>query len=1071
VIQVIGLDGIARARRHGSKVSFGEDMRDSQIVKLAHAEQSGNFVTRGQTDGDTRLQTYRRLREYPLIVGVGVASREALASVNARAAYYYGWAALGSVIALLVAAGLLFGMREQQRAARALRDSEERFRQMAGGIRDVFFLQDLDISRMYYVSPAYEQVWGRSCESLYAHPQSFAEAIHPHDRPHVLASAARGRDTGFDHEFRIIRPDGALRWIQARGFPIRDARGVAYRMAGVATDITERKLAEEQREKVQAQYRATFDQAAVGVTHTSLDGRFVIANRKLCEMLGYSEAELQALRFGDITQADDVSPSRRLMQELLTDPTQAFLPPIDKRYVRKDGSVLWATVAAAIVRDAGGAPQYFVTTILDITSQKAAQAALIESEAQFQQLARNIPEGFWITDVRTRRLLFISPVFEAIAGRRPSSAEAAWGEWTALIHPQDRERAIQVYRQMDVAPQDCDYRIVRPDGALRWVRSRGYPVRDAGGVIYRIAGTVEDITERKSVEETARRAEAHYRATFDQAAVGIAHASLDGALIKVNHHFCSLLGYEESELVGRRVADITHPADRKITEDMGWRLAREPEAGVPEYEKRYLRKDGSALWVAVAVSLVRDSAGAPDYFIAMIKDISARKDAEQKLVHQAHYDALTQLPNRTVFYDRLAQTLEQCRRHEWNAALLYLDIDRFKVVNDTLGHPIGDALLQKIAARLAACLRGGDTVARIGGDEFGVIAADLRDAQDAGKVAQKIVEALQAPFDLDGHELFVSASIGIAVFPLDGADGNALTKNADAAMFSAKERGRNNYQFYTAEMNEKAMERLLMQNDLRRALERREFSLHFQPKASLADGRIAGFEALLRWKRPGQRAVSPAEFVPILEDTGLIVPVGTWVIRAACRQLADWRAQGVSPVPVAVNVSAKQFVHCDLCAVVDDALREFDVPPSLLEVEITETDAMESPAHTEAVLKCLKARGVRIAIDDFGTGYSSLGYLKRFMPDTLKLDRSFVSGLPEDDDDISIACAVVTMAHSLGLKVVAEGVETAAQRDFLAAQGCDEMQGYLLSRPKPAAECCELLRPALDARQLLACAT
>jgi diguanylate cyclase (GGDEF)-like protein len=426
--------------------------------------------------------------------------------------------------------------------------------------------------------------------------------------------------------------------------------------------------------------------------------------------------------------------------------------------------------------------------------------------------------------------------------------------------------------------------------------------------------------------------------------------------------------------------------------------------------------------------------------------------AQARLVHQAHYDSLTELPNRTLFYDRLAQTLNQARRRDWKVAVLFIDVDRFKTVNDTLGHNVGDRLLQGMATRLEQRMRAGDTVARLGGDEFAVILADIGAPAAAAQVAREIIAAIAVPFQFDGQELFVTASVGIATFPDDGDDGVSLMKNADAAMFRAKEAGRNTCHFYTAAMNERAMEKLLLENDLRHALERGEFRLHFQPKASLADGTITGLEALLRWDRPGHGPVAPSLFVPVMEDSGLIVPVGEWVIRAACAQLRSWQQAGLRLVPVAINVSARQFVQ-DLGAVIDLALRDYGVDSRLLAIEITESDAMENADRTAAILSQLRARRIRIAIDDFGTGYSSLGYLKSLPVDALKLDRSFVVGLPHDGDDASISRAVITMAHSLGLKVVAEGVETEAQRSFLLEHGCDEMQGYLLSRPLAAADC------------------
>jgi predicted signal transduction protein with EAL and GGDEF domain len=375
-----------------------------------------------------------------------------------------------------------------------------------------------------------------------------------------------------------------------------------------------------------------------------------------------------------------------------------------------------------------------------------------------------------------------------------------------------------------------------------------------------------------------------------------------------------------------------------------------------------------------------------------------------------------------------------------------------------LGHGVGDQLLQHVSALLAQCVRGDDTVGRLGGDEFAVILSELAHDEDGSLVAQKIIDALAKPFQIDGNEIIVTASIGITTTPPDSSDADTLVRNADSAMYEAKQVGKNNYQFYTAATNERAKKKLALERDLRQAIMRNEFVLHFQPKVHLVTGRITGMEALLRWQRPGAALVPPAEFIPLLEETGLIVPAGEWVLRAACAQISAWQKGGLTPVPIAVNLSAKQFHQQDICEMVILALREHDVAPEFLELEITESAAMLNAQQTAKTLHELKALGLSIAIDDFGTGYSSLAYLKRFPIDSLKIDRSFVTELPGNEDDASIAQAVITMAHALRLKVIAEGVENEAQLAFLAAHGCDEMQGYFFSRPLPAPQCTEMLR-------------
>jgi diguanylate cyclase (GGDEF)-like protein len=470
--------------------------------------------------------------------------------------------------------------------------------------------------------------------------------------------------------------------------------------------------------------------------------------------------------------------------------------------------------------------------------------------------------------------------------------------------------------------------------------------------------------------------------------------------------------------------------------------------------------DGSLAWVSVASSLVRASDGSPRYFIAVIQDVSesrraaeALRESEEEFRRLAQYDALTNLPNRGLFHDRLGHATAQARRDRSILAVLFVDIDRFKHVNDTFGHAAGDELLRQISQRLSACVRANDTVGRLSGDEFAIVLSGLAAAHDAATVAAKIVEELDRPYQLEGAELFVTASVGIAICPADAGDPDALIRNADVAMYRAKERGRNNYQFYMPEMNRRTRETLSMQAELRRALERDELVLHYQPKVSLVSRQITGLEALLRWRHPERGLVPPVEFISLLEESGLIVQAGSWVLSAVCRQLSEWRDLGVRLVPIAINLSARQFLSADLVGHICSALTESGVAPELLEVEITESSIMQDTAEATRTLEYLDALGVKSAIDDFGTGYSSLAYLKRFPLRALKIDRSFVRHITTDPNDATITQVVISMAHSLDLNVVAEGVESVEQLAFLMRYGCDEVQGFIFSPPVPADEC------------------
>lgn len=430
---------------------------------------------------------------------------------------------------------------------------------------------------------------------------------------------------------------------------------------------------------------------------------------------------------------------------------------------------------------------------------------------------------------------------------------------------------------------------------------------------------------------------------------------------------------------------------------------------------------------------------------------------ERALSRMATIDALTGMANRTLFLDRLAHTLVHAERNRQAAAVMFLDLDRFKVVNDTFGHHAGDTLLKAVAVRVQKNVRNGDTVGRLGGDEFGIVLSTLARPEDAIIAARKVLDALAHPFEPDGRETYMTASIGIAIYPNDSDNPVDLLKNADIAMYRAKEQGRNNYQFYRPEMNARAASRLALETHLRGALERGEFLLHYQPKAALRGGRISGFEALLRWRHPQRGLVAPLEFISVLEDTGLIVPVGDWVIRSVCSQLRRWQDAGLAVAPVAVNLSARQFQRTDLTAMLDGALADSEIGPGLLEFEITESLLMGDAHEAARFLQVFRDREVRVAVDDFGTGYSNLAYLKRFPLHALKIDQAFVRDITTSADDAAIAISIINIAHSLNLLAVAEGVETVAQLDLLRAHGCDEMQGYLFAKPMPPEECAQFL--------------
>jgi diguanylate cyclase (GGDEF)-like protein/PAS domain S-box-containing protein len=557
--------------------------------------------------------------------------------------------------------------------------------------------------------------------------------------------------------------------------------------------------------------------------------------------------------------------------------------------------------------------------------------------------------------------------------------------------------------------------------------------------------------------EHLRESEQRFSSTMELAAIGIAHVGDRGRFIYANPQLCEMLGYGEAELLELTVTQITHPDDAGMTDELRDQL-RSGSIKSFKVEKRYLRKDGSALWVGLTIAVKRDRRGRPVYDVSIVEDISDRKRAEEKIQYLATHDGLTGLPNRVMFTELLALATETARRYKREFAVLFVDLDRFKVINDTLGHEAGDVLLREIAARLKDCVRASDVVARLGGDEFVVLLQEVTSETQVGTIARSILSAAMKPVVILGHECRVTASIGVCMHPGQGQDEHAIMKYADMAMYLAKEEGKNNYQFYTDDMKAHSIERLTLETSLRRALENNEFSLHYQAKVDFRSGSITGVEALLRWHTPALGSVSPAQFIPLAEETGLIVPIGMWVLREACAQNMAWQREGLPAIRMSVNLSMRQMNDDDLIQEIEKVLLDTGMPPNLLELEVTESTIMQNSERAVMVLTAIKALGVRLAIDDFGTGYSSLAHLKRFPIDTLKVDRSFIREVPRDAEDRAITEAIIAMGKTLSLTVVAEGVETPEQQAFLRERSCDEMQGYYFSTPVTPVEFAALYR-------------
>lgn len=577
------------------------------------------------------------------------------------------------------------------------------------------------------------------------------------------------------------------------------------------------------------------------------------------------------------------------------------------------------------------------------------------------------------------------------------------------------------------------------DRAELWLRVRNLlRLKTFGDLLREHSAKLEDQVQQRSADLQ------QFRTAMDVTADAITLINRSTLrFVEFNASACDMLGYSREELLQMCPGELDGSSTADLQVMFDDIIAGQNANELTETQLR--RKNGSHVQVEIRRQAYRS--GGEWIIVGVVRDITERKEADKRLLHMAHYDALTGLPNRTQFYATLQIILAQAAEKKWQVAVLFIDLDHFKNVNDTFGHAIGDELLRQLSNRLVQCVNIRDTVGRLGGDEFALILMTQDGQKGATSMVNKVREELRTPFHLKGHDVQVTASIGIALYPDDDIVPDTLIKFADTAMYRAKQAGRDSYRFFTAEMNAEVLARLDLETALRKAVENEEFVLHYQPKVRLSDGRVCGLEALLRWERPGHGLISPNAFIPALEETGMIIPVGKWIIAAACRQIAQWQRSDIGPVQVSVNVSARQFNEGGLWADVISALTDNDVAADLLELELTESSLMINTERTIVSLQKLRGLGIKVSIDDFGTGYSSLSYLRRFQIDTLKIDISFIREVTVNSEDAAIVLAIIHLAHSLKLDVIAEGVETVEQMDFLQSNHCDQIQGYLFSRP------------------------
>lgn len=686
-------------------------------------------------------------------------------------------------------------------------------------------------------------------------------------------------------------------------------------------------------------------------------------------------------------------------------------------------------------------------SIQDISKRKEAELALRENEARYARVIEGSDQGFWELDLRNLRFN-ASPRYLSMLGYPENHPGLTLSQWRKHVHPEDLPRAIASFERHHAgltSIHELEFRAYTVQGQLIWLHTRGKIVEwDHNNQPVLMAGTHTDITARKLSETTLRQAATVFETTQE----GVLITDADIRIVKVNRAFTQLTGYGEAEVLGLKPSLLNSGRNSKEMYAAMWRDIS--HMGYWQGELWNRRKNGEIFPVLISINVVKDESGLITHYVSVFMDISTLKASEERLDFLAHHDPLTRLPNRLLMFSQLEHALSKIQREGGTLALLMLDLDRFKDVNDSFGHLAGDHLLQQVATRLSGRLRGSDSFARLGGDEFTLLLEGLSRPEDAARVAEDIINVLSEPFDLaPGIEIRSGASIGIS-FSTGTTSAETLLQQADAAMYRAKEEGRGCFQFFSENMTHAARERIHLDARLRRALEHNELCVHYQPQIDIASGRIVGAEALVRWISPEEGLIPPGRFIPVAEETGLINRIGEWVLQETCRQGRKWLDAGLPSLVLAVNVSARQIRHGTLYRAVEQTLSETGFPAHLLELELTESILMEERNEVASLLEALRSRQIRLTIDDFGTGYSSLAYLKRFPLDVLKIDKSFVDDICRDQDDRKIIKAIIEMGHTLGIKVLAEGVESAEQLMFLQMHGCDLYQGYFRSKPLPA---------------------
>ena len=951
---------------------------------------------------------------------------------------------------------------ERKKMEETIHQSEERYRTILDVMEEGYFEVDL-AGNFTFVNDADCRILGHSREELIG--SSFKGHLSEEDYATLYNAFGRIYSTGKPERgifYSAIRGDGTAGFAEVTGFPLRNKKGEVIGFRGIGRDMTEYRQMEEALRQSEEKHRNIIETIQDGYCEVDLEGNFTFFNDSTCEIYGYSREELMGMNHRQIADKENSKKVFEAFNEIYkTGETGGIF---EYEIIRKDGTRRQVEVSASLIKDSSDKPIGFRGMSRDITERKQAEETTRQSEERYRTILDEMADAYFEVDLAGNYTFVNDSICHHLGYPREELIGTSFRGQNAKEDIETLYNAFTKIYRTGKPERDIFYKVIRKDGTAGFAETVGFPLQNKKGEVIGFRGVGRDITERRQMEEALRQSEERYRTIIKEMEEWYFETDLTGNITFFNDIFANVLGYSHKELTGLNFQSFI----KKEEADSVYRLFNQVfKTGKPtrNFPYEFIRTDGTVTSAEFSIFPKRDNEGKICGFRGVGHDITERKLAEEKIQYMATHDALTGMPNRLMFNQLLNHAIQSARRYQRQFAVFFIDLDHFKNINDSMGHEAGDILLQEIAARLKQTLRAVDVAARLGGDEFVVLIEEVSDLSNVATVARKVLTSIIKPMTIMEQECRITASIGISIYPKDAEEEQTLMKNADMAMYLAKEEGKNNYQFYSEDIQSKSLEHRSIETNLRFALERNEFSLHYQAKVDFKTNVINGVEALLRWQNPNLGSVTPMQFIPVAEETGLIVSIGRWVMKTACEQNVAWQREGLPPVCMAVNLSPRQLTDDNLIDDIRMVLHDSGMAPNLLELEITESMVMHNPARIISILAKIKSMGVRLAIDDFGTGYSSLAQIKHFPIDTLKVDRSFIRNIPQDAEDKAITEAIIAMGKTLSLTVVAEGVETVEQLNFLKDHSCDEMQGYYFSKPIIPEQFADLLRKHVPSPQ------